>query len=77
MKGKSSQATSEEGLDVELRNPRKKGMDIIETVQVQRYEANHSQIYLLRVLIRGWVIIMFGPKDPRTFDRGRTPDFVD
>ena len=77
MKGKSNQATSEEGLDVELRNPREKGMDIIETVQVQRYDVNHSQIYLLRVLIRGWVIIMFGPKDPRTFDRGRTPDFVD
>ena len=37
LKGKSSQATSEEGLDVELEDPRKKGMDIIGTVQVRRY----------------------------------------
>ena len=30
-----------EGLDVELEDPPKKGMDIVETVRVRRYRANH------------------------------------
>ena len=37
LKGHRVEQLAKKGLDVELRNPRKKGMDIIETVQVQRY----------------------------------------